>query len=45
MLADSRLFLIGGSHGGKDLWDDVQTLDLGGAAYLPQVMSFTLEMP
>ncbi|KZP09840.1 galactose oxidase [Athelia psychrophila] len=45
VLTDSRVFMIGGSHGGKDLIDDVQTLDLGGAAYLPQVMSFTLEMP
>lgn len=42
-LADSRLFLIGGFNG-SDVYDDVHILDLAGAAYLPQVTSFTIDV-
>ncbi|KAI6160286.1 hypothetical protein EDD17DRAFT_1778478 [Pisolithus thermaeus] len=43
IVADSRLFLFGGFNG-HDVFDDVYTLDLAGAAYLPQVMSFRIEV-
>ena len=42
ILADSRLFLIGGFNG-LMLFDDVQILELAASAYLPQVTSFAIE--
>lgn len=41
LLADSRLFVIGGFNGGS-AFDDVYVLDLAAAAYLPQVTHFTI---
>lgn len=43
VLADSRLFIFGGFNG-TDVFDDVQLLDLAGAAYLPQVTSFRIDV-
>jgi len=43
VVADSRLFVIGGFNG-HDVHEDVHVLDLAGAAYLPQVMSFSIEV-
>lgn len=43
IVTDSRLFLLGGFNG-HDVHNDVHILDLAGAAYLPQVMSFTIEV-
>jgi hypothetical protein len=43
ILADSRLFVFGGFNG-HDVFDDVHVLDLAGAAYLPQVMSFRVDV-
>ena len=42
-LADSRLFIFGGFNGGE-VFDDVHVLDLAGAAYLPQVTSFRIDV-
>ncbi|KXN82385.1 Host cell factor 2 [Leucoagaricus sp. SymC.cos] len=42
VLADSRLFLIGGFNG-LTSFDDVQILELAASAYLPQVTSFSIE--
>ncbi|KAJ3569502.1 hypothetical protein NP233_g5004 [Leucocoprinus birnbaumii] len=42
VLADSRLFLIGGFNG-LTSFDDVQILELAASAYLPQVTSFAIE--
>jgi hypothetical protein len=42
VLADSRLFLIGGFNG-LTSFDDVQILELAASAYLPQVTSFVIE--
>lgn len=41
VLADSRLWVFGGFNG-TNYFDDVYILDLAGAAYLPQVTSFTI---
>jgi len=43
IVTDSRLFLFGGFDG-HDAHEDVHVLDLAGAAYLPQVMSFSIEV-
>ncbi|KAH7910001.1 hypothetical protein BJ138DRAFT_1009756 [Hygrophoropsis aurantiaca] len=43
VIADSRLFVFGGFNG-HDVFDDVHILDLAGAAYLPQVMSFKVDV-
>lgn len=43
MLTDSRLFVFGGFNG-IDVFDDVHMLDLAGAAYLPQVTSFRIDV-
>ncbi|THV02672.1 galactose oxidase [Dendrothele bispora CBS 962.96] len=43
ILADSRLFFFGG-YNGANAYDDVHIVDLAGAAYLPQVTSFTIEV-
>ncbi|KIK93296.1 hypothetical protein PAXRUDRAFT_145380 [Paxillus rubicundulus Ve08.2h10] len=43
IIADSRLFIFGGFNG-HDVFDDVHILDLAGAAYLPQVMSFRIDV-
>ncbi|PCH42996.1 galactose oxidase [Wolfiporia cocos MD-104 SS10] len=42
-LADSRLFIFGGFNG-NEVYDDVHVLDLAGAAYLPQVTSFKIDV-
>lgn len=42
VLADSRLFLIGGFNGLQS-FDDVHILELAASAYLPQVTSFAIE--
>ncbi|CCM00976.1 uncharacterized protein FIBRA_03024 [Fibroporia radiculosa] len=42
-LADSRLFIFGGFNGNV-VYDDVHLLDLAGAAYLPQVTSFRIDV-
>ncbi|KAF9441341.1 galactose oxidase [Macrolepiota fuliginosa MF-IS2] len=42
VVADSRLFLIGGFNGLQS-FDDVHVLDLAASAYLPQVTSFAIE--
>jgi hypothetical protein len=43
IVTDSRLFIFGGFNG-RDNFEDVYVLDLAGAAYLPQVMSFEIEV-
>lgn len=43
LLADSRLFVFGGFNG-SEVYDDVHMLELAGAAYLPQVTSFKIEV-
>ncbi|KAI0085582.1 galactose oxidase [Irpex rosettiformis] len=43
LLTDSRLFVFGGFNG-NDVYDDVYILDLAGAAYLPQVTSFRIDV-
>lgn len=43
LLTDSRLFVFGGFNG-NDVFDDVHILDLAGAAYLPQVTSFKIDV-
>ncbi|KAJ3476527.1 hypothetical protein NLI96_g11094 [Meripilus lineatus] len=43
LIADSRLFIFGGFNG-NEVFDDVHNLDLAGAAYLPQVTSFTIDV-
>ena len=43
ILTDGRLFIFGGSNG-NDIYDDVHILDLAGAAYLPQVTSFRIDV-
>lgn len=43
ILADSRIFLFGGSNG-SSTYDDVYILDLAAGAYLPQVTSFNVEL-
>lgn len=43
LLADSRLFVFGGFNG-SEVFDDVYMLELAGAAYLPQVTSFTVDV-
>jgi len=43
IIADSRVFVFGGFNG-HDVFDDVHILDLAGAAYLPQVMSFRIDV-
>lgn len=43
LLADSRVFVFGGFNGGE-VFDDVHVLDLAGAAYLPQVTSFNIDV-
>lgn len=42
-LADSRVFIFGGFNG-TEVFDDVHILDLAGAAYLPQVTSFRIDV-
>ncbi|TFK81738.1 galactose oxidase [Polyporus arcularius HHB13444] len=42
-LADSRMFVFGGFNG-LEVFDDVHILDLAGAAYLPQVTSFRIDV-
>ncbi|CDO70419.1 hypothetical protein BN946_scf184999.g60 [Trametes cinnabarina] len=42
-LADSRVFIFGGFNG-VEVFDDVHILDLAGAAYLPQVTSFLIDV-
>ncbi|KAJ7584764.1 galactose oxidase [Mycena floridula] len=44
ILADSRLFFFGG-YNGAVAFDDVYIIDLAASAYLPQVTSFTIELP
>jgi len=41
VVADSRLFVIGGANG-QGAFEDVYILDLAAAAYLPQVTNFTM---
>ena len=43
LLADSRVFAFGG-YNSHDVFDDVFVLDLAGAAYLPQVTSFKIDV-
>jgi hypothetical protein len=43
VLADGRVFVFGGFNG-HDVYDDVYILDLAGAAYLPQVTSFRIDV-
>ena len=43
IVTDSRLFLFGGFNG-HDVHEDVHILDLAGAAYLPQVVSFSIDV-
>lgn len=43
LIADSRLFIFGGFNG-NEVYDDVYNLDLAGAAYLPQVTSFAIDV-
>jgi len=43
VVTDSRLFIFGGFNG-HDVHEDVHVLDLAGAAYLPQVMSFQIDI-
>lgn len=43
LLADSRLFVFGGFNG-SEVFDDVHILELAGAAYLPQVTSFNIDV-
>ncbi|KAI0337683.1 galactose oxidase [Trametopsis cervina] len=43
LLTDSRLFVFGGFNA-QDVFDDVHLLDLAGAAYLPQVTSFKIDV-
>lgn len=43
IVSDSRLFVFGGFNGQTAL-DDCHILDLAGTAYLPQVMSFQIEL-
>ncbi|KAI0789187.1 galactose oxidase [Abortiporus biennis] len=43
LIADSRLFVFGGFNG-NEVFDDVYNLDLAGAAYLPQVTSFKIDV-
>ncbi|GJF00379.1 hypothetical protein PsYK624_166660 [Phanerochaete sordida] len=43
LLADSRLFILGGFNG-SEVYDDVHMLELAGAAYLPQVTSFEIDV-
>lgn len=43
ILADSRLFLFGGSNGLLS-FDDVYILDLAANAYLPQVTTFAMDV-
>ncbi|GBE87088.1 hypothetical protein BKA93DRAFT_762123 [Sparassis latifolia] len=42
-LSDSRLFVFGGFNG-NEVYDDVHLLELAGAAYLPQVTSFRIDV-
>ncbi|KAI0077640.1 galactose oxidase [Panus rudis PR-1116 ss-1] len=42
-LADSRLWIFGGFNGAQ-VFEDCYILDLAGAAYLPQVTSFTIDV-
>ncbi|EMD35037.1 hypothetical protein CERSUDRAFT_116544 [Gelatoporia subvermispora B] len=42
-LADSRLFVFGG-FSGVEVYEDMHVLDLAGAAYLPQVTSFRIDV-
>ncbi|OCH88927.1 galactose oxidase [Obba rivulosa] len=42
-LADSRMFVFGGFNGGE-VYEDMHILDLAGAAYLPQVTSFRIDV-
>lgn len=42
-LADSRLFVFGGFNG-NEVYEDMHLLDLAGAAYLPQVTSFKIDV-
>jgi len=43
IVTDSRLFIFGGFNG-RDNFEEVHVLDLAGAAYLPQVMSFEIDI-
>ncbi|TDL26974.1 galactose oxidase [Rickenella mellea] len=43
VLADGRLFVFGGFNG-HEVFDDCYILDLAGAAYLPQVTSFSINV-
>ncbi|KAG8215216.1 hypothetical protein J3R82DRAFT_8759 [Butyriboletus roseoflavus] len=43
IVADSRVFVFGGFNG-HEVFDDVHILDLAGTAYLPQVMSFLIDV-
>lgn len=43
IVTDCRLFLFGGFNG-HEVHEDVYILDLAGAAYLPQVMSFVIDV-
>lgn len=43
LVTDSRLFLFGG-FSGHEAHEDVHILDLAGTAYLPQVMSFSIDV-
>lgn len=43
IVTDSRLFVFGGFNG-HEVHDDVHVLDLAGTAYLPQVMSFQIDV-
>ncbi|TCD62232.1 hypothetical protein EIP91_007211 [Steccherinum ochraceum] len=43
IIADSRLFVVGGFNG-NEVFEDVHILDLAGAAYLPQVTSFKIDV-
>ncbi|KAH9948085.1 galactose oxidase [Amylocystis lapponica] len=42
-LTDSRLYVFGGFNG-NEVYDDVHILELAGAAYLPQVTSFKIDV-
>lgn len=43
LLADSRLLVFGGFNA-NEVYDDVHQLELAGAAYLPQVTSFRIDV-
>ena len=43
LLYDSRLFIYGG-YDGKQLYNQVNLLDLSSSAYLPQISNFSIDV-